>query len=257
MCLCNEPGKPGTMAEGSPHKDVIKEALLQFCHGSDAISELAFLNSLGNTGSSVLEGEKSLQGGCVPNGPGVDLEKNVRVCDITVTMSDVDITSQEKDSTTEKEEKWRSHSQELYPSDEDDSFEVDLGCGELSQAPWTSTRACSPYFNSAESPHDSLCVDGGKPSSITPNPSQEKPVQSSDFQGASQPAVDLSTCLLNVDINYLCEDSLLVENFIKYVFTRRYGQVDKQSDDGNLSDIVSDPQVVADVYRKLDTVMKR
>ena len=239
------------MAEGSSYTDVIEEALHQFCHGSDTVSELAFLDSLGSTDSSVFDTEKSSSGGCIPNGQGVRLEKNVSVCDITISMSNADITSQE-DSTTEKEENGS-------PSDEEGSFEVDLGCGDLGQAPWTSTRACSPHFNSTESPGpgDFSCPDRGKPSNSIPNPSQGKLAQSSDFQNALQPAVNLSACLLNMDLNYLCEDAILVEKFIKYVFIRRYGQADKHSDDGSPSDGLPDPQVVADVNRKLDTVIKR
>ena len=244
------------MAEGSSYTDVIEEALHQFCHGSDTVSELAFLDSLGSAGSSVFDGEKSSSGGCIPNGQGVRLEKNVSVCDITISMSSADITSQE-DSTTEKEENGRSHSQELCPSDEEGSCEVDLGCGDLGQAPWTSTRACSPHFSSTESPGGFSCPDRGKPSNSIPNPSHGKLAKSSDFQNALQPTMNLSACLLNIDLNYLCEDAILVEKFIKYVFVRRYGQADKQSDDSSPSDGLPDPQVVADVNRKLDTVIKR
>lgn len=252
------------MAERS-HKAVIGEALQRFCHGSDTPTELAFLKSLGSTSSLPFERDKSLQDGCVRNGLGVGLEKNVdvSVCDITITVtnSNADITSQEKDSSRGKEEQWRSDSdsQESCRNDENDSCEVDLGCGELSQTPWTSSRACSPHSNSAESPWDSSGPGrGSSPDSNVPAaPSPGKPAQSSVGSNASQSVENLSACLLNVDLNYLCEDSMLVEKFVNYVFTRRHGRADKQSDDGNVSDMLPDPEVVANLNRLLDTVIKR
>ncbi|KAL8608452.1 hypothetical protein ACOMHN_002685 [Nucella lapillus] len=216
------------------HQDGAKDLLQQFLQGADTAAEFLFLDCLftepaackdklkqHESKSDDIEGERG----------GAD----VKVCDIEITLNGAGVGDPK--CTCGKED-------------------LDTGRGSRNGAV---LRDPSPEGRKSDSklPHGSCsppCEE--QHCSAAEVNSDRKDTPLSDKQSVLTLAETLSQWQLNSSVDCVCE-AALVEQCVQYVFERRFGPVDQHSGDNGGLHMHSDHQVVADLNRRLDAVIKR
>jgi hypothetical protein len=224
-------------------------ALDQVCQGTDIVTELEFLTSFCKDPAEVSANSHHKN---KANG-------DIGVQDITVTVCDVDIADGEGAMSLFSGSNSRSSSRRgVGTSKEDDEdFEVDLGCGELSQwgqRPATSSPIPLPL---SSSPPSALPPHSSTPLSHTSQGILRLPYSHLHHHHHAEQAAKSFSHKDN-ELKHLCDSVIYAEKLVKYVFMRRFGQDDLEDDESHPAHLaLMDPVAEEALYKRLDTVIRR